>query len=133
MNKYQNILKVFAFILLAALTVYLFPRYSRTFRYSWEVGKPWTYATLTADFDFPIFKTEAQLEQERTDILRESFSPCFTLLSDTAPRALILSLQDRERLNHYGCRTVSVVDGRVSKTPAMTCVLGCSASGARRV
>ncbi|MBR1480540.1 MAG: HDIG domain-containing protein [Paludibacteraceae bacterium] len=116
MNRYSNILKALAFCLLAALTVYLFPRYSRTFRYSWEVGKPWPYATLTADFDFPIFKTEAQLEQERSAILRESLSPCFTLLSDTTPRALVLSLQDRERLNHYGCRTVSVVEGRVSKT-----------------
>ena len=116
MNRYSNILKALAFCLLAALTVYLFPRYSRTFRYSWEVGKPWPYATLTADFDFPIFKTEAQLEQERSAILRESLSPCFTLLSDTTPHALVLSLQDRERLNHYGCRTVSVVEGRVSKT-----------------
>ena len=116
MNRYSNILKALAFCLLAALTVYLFPRYSRTFRYSWEVGKPWPYATLTADFDFPIFKTDAQLEQERSAILRESLSPCFTLLSDTTPHALVLSLQDRERLNHYGCRTVSVVEGRVSKT-----------------
>ena len=35
------------------------------FRYRYQVGSPWNYETLTATFDFPILKSEEQLQQER--------------------------------------------------------------------
>ena len=50
-----TILRLGIFALLAAVIVLMFPRYNNAFRYYYEVGKPWGAATLTADFDFPIY------------------------------------------------------------------------------
>jgi len=38
---------------------------SNNFRYRYQVGSPWNYETLTATFDFPVLKSEEQLQQER--------------------------------------------------------------------
>ncbi len=42
----------------------LMPR-STKFDYSYSKGSPWMYETLVAEFDFPILKTAAELQQER--------------------------------------------------------------------
>ena len=40
------------------------------------MGKPWAYDLATAEFDFPIYKTSAQLAAEEQQLL-ETFAPCF--------------------------------------------------------
>lgn len=51
--------------------VYLFPR-GGGFKYAFQKGKPWQYETLLAPFDFPIAKTQQEIEQERNTIEEES-------------------------------------------------------------
>lgn len=51
-------------ILLFVLLVFLMPR-SPKFNYDFKKGSPWMYETLIAQFDFPILKTDAQLQAER--------------------------------------------------------------------
>ncbi len=46
-----------------------------------EVGRPWPYGRLIAPYDFPIFKTEAQLQLER-DSIQKIYEPYFELLSN---------------------------------------------------
>ncbi|MBO5814493.1 MAG: HDIG domain-containing protein [Bacteroidales bacterium] len=46
------------------LLVFIMPR-SPKFNYDYEKGSPWMYETLLAQFDFPVLKTEAQLQEER--------------------------------------------------------------------
>ncbi len=55
------------YILLAALWVFLLLIMPRTgkFSYDYKKGSPWTYETLVAQFDFPILKTQEQLNEER--------------------------------------------------------------------
>ena len=53
-------------ILFVILSV-IFPRTGK-FNYDYKKGAPWMYETLVAQFDFPILKTSAQLQQEREDI-----------------------------------------------------------------
>ena len=50
----KTIFRLSLFVILAAIIVLIFPRYSNAFRYHFELEKPWGYNTLTADFDFPI-------------------------------------------------------------------------------
>lgn len=38
--------------------------------FHYEEGKPWLYGQLIAKFDFPIFKTEETIKQERDSILK---------------------------------------------------------------
>ena len=68
-GKYAStVFRLGVFVLLAALVVLMYPRYSNAFRYHFEIGKPWGYATLTADFDalslLP-FEEMLRLEAER--------------------------------------------------------------------
>ena len=49
------ILILTAYAALTGLTVYLFPRYNNAFNYHFEIGKPWGYDLVTAEFDFPIW------------------------------------------------------------------------------
>lgn len=69
--KYLLVLGVIAFISL------LFPNTVK-FKYQFERGKTWRHDDLTANFDFPIKKTDAQLEEERERI-EEDFSPYYSL------------------------------------------------------
>ena len=50
-------------IILYVVLVFLLPKTSK-FNYDYKKGEPWAYETLTAQFDFPILKTEQQLLQE---------------------------------------------------------------------
>lgn len=50
-------------IVLFLLLVFLMPKAPK-FSYDYQKGSPWMYETLTAQFDFPILKTEAQLQEE---------------------------------------------------------------------
>ena len=70
-----NLLLVCA-ISIACLLLAL-PRDSK-FGYEYEVGKPWNYAPLIADFEFPISKSAEQLAGERDSALR-TFYPYYNL------------------------------------------------------
>lgn len=50
---------------------------SGKFQYEYAKGKPWKHATLIAPFDFPIYKTPAELKVERENALK-NFKPYFT-------------------------------------------------------
>ena len=51
------------------LIVYLFPKGAK-FKYEFQKGKPWQYATLYSPFDFSILKSTAELESEKQTILQ---------------------------------------------------------------
>lgn len=63
------------FLLTALLIVYILPR-EGTFRYEFQRGRPWLHETLIAPFDFPIYKSDAELSAEK-DSVRQSAVPYF--------------------------------------------------------
>lgn len=69
----QHLLKIAFFVLGALLILQSFPREGR-FRYTFQEGKPWRYGLMTAPYDFQIYKSDAQLEAERTLALK-GFKP----------------------------------------------------------
>ncbi len=70
--KHQSfIYKVILFLITVFSLVYLFPR-SGGFKYNYQTGKPWPYETLLAPFDFPIAKSEEELNAERLAVAQES-------------------------------------------------------------
>ena len=103
------------FVVLAAVIVLLFPRYNNAFRYHFEVGKPWGYNTITADFDFPIYKTDEQLAKEQKQVL-STFAPCYKYIRGVQRQVLVVSLQDMEWLQSESFNRISVMQGRVAKT-----------------
>ena len=51
-------------ILVFAVLVFIMPKTTKL-TYDYKKGSPWTYETLVAQYDFPVLKTEAQIQQER--------------------------------------------------------------------
>lgn len=51
-------------IALFLLVVFTMPKSSK-FNYDYRKGSPWMYETLISQFDFPVLKTDAQIQEER--------------------------------------------------------------------
>jgi membrane-associated HD superfamily phosphohydrolase len=56
------------FLLVFILLFILLPKHSR-FKYDFHEGKPWAYNDLVAPFDFPIEKSEAEIQAEEKEII----------------------------------------------------------------
>ena len=107
-------LQVLSFAALAALSIYLAPKYSNPFKYHFEIGQPWAYGLVTAESNFAIYKTEAQLDIERQEVLRD-YTPCYTLDTTAKQYAIyVLPLAEIDKLRSMGCTNVSVIDNRVA-------------------
>ena len=62
----KNVYNIVApLILVFVVLVLMMPRTAK-FNYDYRKGRPWKYETLFAQFDFPIYKTDEQLRQERS-------------------------------------------------------------------
>ena len=57
-------------VLTVAIVVWAMPHDSSSYFYV-EQGKPWKYGELTAPYDFPIYKSEQTIQEERDSALRE--------------------------------------------------------------
>ena len=57
--------KFIPLLIVFAVLVLLMPRTAK-FNYDYKKGSPWPYETLISQFDFPILKTDEQLQEERS-------------------------------------------------------------------
>lgn len=69
-KKLEYISKIGLFLCVIALIVQFFPTQNK-FKYQFEIGKPWSYELITASFDFPIYKSDQQLNRERSELLKD--------------------------------------------------------------
>ena len=107
-------LQVLAFATLAALSIYLSPKYSNPFKYHFEIGQPWAYGLVTAESNFAIYKTEAQLQAERQELLRD-YTPCYVVDTNALQSNIyVLPLSEIERIHLLGCAKVSVLHNRIA-------------------
>lgn len=102
------------FAVLAVVIVLLFPRYNNSFRYHYEIGKPWGYSMITAEFDFPIYKTDEQMQEEQQKLL-STFTPYFRYLPRAQREVMVISLQDMEWMQEHGYSRIALLSGGVSK------------------
>ena len=103
----QTIFRLSIFVVLAAVIVLMFPRYNNSFRYHYEIGKPWGYSTLTADLDFPIYKTDEQLEKDRKQLL-STFAPFFRYIPSVQRDVKVVSLETMEWLQAEGYTRIDI-------------------------
>ncbi len=94
LNKKLRIPTPTFFIFAIILIAYFSPRESKV-SYNESEGKPWRYGLVTAPFDFPIYKDEAQLEQERDSILKE-YIPYYSVDKFRSERAITLFTNDAQ-------------------------------------
>ena len=77
LSRYKILTRVLLLVVCAAIIVYFMP-HEHTFTYDYSVGKPWKYSQIIAEYDFPIYKSDAQLEAERDSVLL-NLKPFFNL------------------------------------------------------
>ena len=119
-TKYAStVFRLGLFVILAAVLVLMFPRYNNAFRYHFEIGKPWGYTTLTADFDFPIYKTDEQLAKDQKKIL-SSFAPFFRYIPRVQREVKVVPLETMEWLESEGYTDISINQTRYSVSDVYT-------------
>ena len=82
LSRRQIILRS-AFMLAAVILVAWFFPHRETFRYEYEVGKPWRYGRLTAPYDFPIYRSDSAVMQME-DSLRRLIVPRYAIDASVA-------------------------------------------------
>ena len=87
--------RAFCIVATVAVIVWFMPRDSRL-NFKMEKGTPWHYADMTAPFDFPVYKSDKVLEQERAELLQD-FKPYYTFLEDLSRRQVALFRQHFNR------------------------------------
>lgn len=80
-SKYQNIqwrkiATQFVLILITVLVIVWFMPRHQQIQFRYDVGKPWMYGSLIADFDFPIYKSDESIKAEQDSILA-AFQPYY--------------------------------------------------------
>lgn len=70
-QRYRIWLKALYFLVAIVATVLVLPPEGK-FKYEFQKGKAWMHEDLVAPFDFPIYKTDAELISERNAILNNS-------------------------------------------------------------
>ena len=93
----NNTLRIGLFIAVVVIIVLLFPK-DKKFKYQYEIGKPWTYELVTASFDFPIYKTDEQLEADRQELLT-NYTPYFQFDNEVASQQISKWLADWNQRN----------------------------------
>lgn len=74
------------FVVAILFITYFFPRQGK-FQYSFSEGRPWQYGLLTAPFDFPIYKSDAQFKAEQDSIL-SFYEPYYIIDSKVEKNAM---------------------------------------------
>lgn len=76
-NTWRFWLYVILFSLTAGLSAYLIPKQAG-FNLKFALNEPWGYSTLVAPYDFPIYKSSDELDEEYKN-LTQTMSPYFNL------------------------------------------------------
>ncbi len=71
----KKLMNLLMFLVSALILILFFPEGGK-FKYEYQKGKPWMHEVLVAPFDFPIYKSEADLSAEKDSILK-NYAPYF--------------------------------------------------------
>ncbi|WP_251623230.1 HD family phosphohydrolase [Odoribacter lunatus] len=98
--------RIIFILVICGVIVYLFPK-AGTFQYAYQKGSLWRYETLNAPFDFPIYKTDAELSAEREKITREQ-TPIFDLNTEIKKKQTAKFTEATEKYRNV--MTASAID-----------------------
>ena len=93
-HSYQIIMKVLVFIIAIVVVIWQMPR-SVKFKYEFQKMRPWQHEALYAPFNFPIYKTDEQLKQEKEEALKD-FYPIYIYDTEVTGNNRVRMLVDFE-------------------------------------
>ncbi len=93
----QIVIRTLFMLLAISLITWFFPRHE-SFRYQYEIGKPWRYGRLSAPYDFPIFRSDSAVSQIE-DSIRNQIVPRFNYDAKVSDNALRLLQRSSSQLS----------------------------------
>jgi putative nucleotidyltransferase with HDIG domain len=75
-NNHQDLVR-YIMVVLFSIFISLFIPKTNSFKFDFEIGKPWRYDNLIAAFDFGIYKSKDEIAEEKKRILAE-YTPYYT-------------------------------------------------------
>lgn len=93
------IYKILIFIATVTVIVSFLPQDDK-FNYQFDINKPWKYGLLQASFDFPIYKSDAQIKEEQ-DSLMESYQPYLSINNNVEKLAIEKFKEDYNKTLKY--------------------------------
>jgi putative nucleotidyltransferase with HDIG domain len=116
MNRKVNILQyrkaLILFLTVSVLILFFIPRMGK-FKYEFNQGEIWMYEELNAPFDFPVYKSEAELKDEQDRIQKQSLN-YFVLDSSLAAKQLALLKEKADSNNHDSRLFLSLQEAFIS-------------------
>ncbi len=67
----QHIISIAGFVVTAIIIILLFPKQGK-FKYEYQQGRPWQHEDLVTPFDFPIMKSNAEINDEINDVKKHT-------------------------------------------------------------
>ncbi len=105
----SSLIKVLAYMGVVLLAVWLPKRADKSFPYHYEEGMMWTYETLTAEWDFPLYKPNEVVQREQEQALR-NYAPCFRWTVNRRNAVPILSARDMRMIEEGNYDHITLVD-----------------------
>ena len=105
----DSTIRILVYIGVVLLTVCLPKATDPAFPYHYEEGTVWTYETLTAEWNFPIYKPQEEVEREQEQALR-SYAPCFRWVGNQRNAVPILSARDMRLVTDGQYDRITVVN-----------------------
>lgn len=78
MNTKDIVSRIAILSAMLIIIAFAYPHKSGSFAYHFEIGKPWEYGLIMAQYDFPIYKSDEQVKQEKAEAI-SSFAPYFKI------------------------------------------------------
>ncbi|MDY0161540.1 MAG: hypothetical protein RBR64_09370, partial [Bacteroidales bacterium] len=102
-NKLRIIYAIIVFIVAMVLVFFMFPK-EKKFAYDFEKGSPWLHDNLIAPFDFPVYKSQDEIQMEK-DSIRISFIPYLKL--DTVVSSEMLAYYQTKMSSYWQQKVVA--------------------------
>lgn len=99
-ENHSLIFKLIIYLISVVAIVYLFPRGGQ-FKYQFQKGKVWHYDDFYAPFDFAIIKTDKELAEEKSEILKNFNN--YYIIQDSIPENVvrIVNFEAHKIANEY--------------------------------
>jgi hypothetical protein len=92
MFSWAGALRIMLYVIACVIVIYAIPKESK-FKYEYQKGSPWNHENLIAPFDFGIYKSEQEIEDEKSEIEKNA-KMYFSKNVETQVKNLDLFLSD---------------------------------------
>lgn len=104
-NYFQRIATRVVLVLITVAAIVVFLPHSEGPQRKYDIGKPWMYGTLIAQFDFPVYRSDDVLQRQR-DSVEHSFQPYYVFDSSVSDKAITTFMSQFDSMTPAGLQSM---------------------------